>query len=498
MTRRTLPLIIAALALLLPGTARASFDQESTFQDDNELLYQDASEQRSTLDELEKLGVDRIRVTVKWRDLAPSKRPKNFDGADPDSYGGAWESLDTLIREAYQRGIGMNFNVTGPSPDWANRKAPRKDIQDTYEPSPRAFGQFVQAVGTRYSGEYPDDQGGLLPRADYWSLWNEPNHSGWLTPTWQRKGNGPWFERSAALYRSLADAAYAGLVATGHGKDTIVFGETAPAGSDTSRDIKRFMTPLRFIRALYCVDQHQRRLKGAAARRLRCPKSAKDFVVKHPVLFEATGYAHHPYDLLFGPRHQPTNPNYVTIGNLHKLEHVLDVIQRRYGSHKRFPLYLTEFGYQTRPPDPQGVNLRKQGEFINLAEYIAARDPRVRTLSQFLLRDDGPPIGLTFQTGLRTRSGSRKPAYDAYRLPLWVSGKGARKRIWGVARPTTSNEIATVAVQFRREGSKDWQTLRRVRSRGDHNVVRTTVTARGKGAIRLVDGKLRSRRAKVG
>jgi hypothetical protein len=497
MIRKTLPLILAALALL-PGTALAAFDQESTFQDDNELLYQSASRQRSALSELQKLGVDRIRVTVKWRDLAPENKPKSFDGANPDSYGGAWANLDTLIREAYQRGMRMNLNVTGPSPDWANHKAPRADIQDTYEPRPRAFGQFVQAVGTRYSGEYPDDEGGVLPRADYWSIWNEPNHSGWLTPTWQRKGSGPWFERSASLYRSLADAAYAGLVATGHGRDTILFGDTAPAGSDTSRDVKRFMTPLRFVRALYCVDQHQRRLRGAAARRLNCPRSAKDFVVKHPVLFNATGYAHHPYDLLFGPTHKPTNPNYVTMGNLRKLERTLDVIQRRYGSHKRFPLYLTEFGYQTRPPDPQGVSFRKQAEFINHSEFMAARDPRVRTLSQFLLRDGGAPIGLTFQTGLRTREGQRKPAYDAYRLPLWVSGKGAHRRIWGVARPTTDNEIATVFVQFRREGSGAWKNLKRVRSRGDHNVIRTTVTARGKGAIRLVDGKLRSRKAKVG
>jgi hypothetical protein len=498
MIPKTLPIIILAALALLPGAAQAAFNQESTFQDDNELLYQKADRQRSALNELRKLGVDRIRVTVKWRDLAPADRPKNFDGANPDSYGGAWGSLDDLIREAYARGIRMNMNVTGPSPDWANKPAPRPDIQDNYEPSPKEFGKFVRAVGTRYSGEFPDDQGGILPRADYWSIWNEPNHSGWLTPTWQRRGHGPWFERSASLYRSLLDAAWSGLNATGHGKDTILFGDTAPAGSDTSRDVKRFMTPLRFIRAMYCVNQHQRRLRGAAARRLRCPKSAKDFVTRHPALFHATGYAHHPYDLLFAPRHKPTNPNYVTTGNVRKLEHVLDVIQRRYGSHKRFPIYLTEFGYQTRPPDPQGVSFRKQAEFINLAEYMAARNPRVRTLSQFLLRDGGPPIGLTFQTGLRTREGARKPAYDAYRLPLWVSGKGSRKRIWGVARTATTNEYATVAIEFRREGSKTWQTLKRVRSRGPHNLIRATVRARGKGAIRLTNGKLHSRRAAVG
>ena len=60
--------------------------------------------------------MDRIRVTVLWRFVAPAKRPKGFDGADPDSYGSIWTSFDNLIREAYARGIRVNLNVTGASP----------------------------------------------------------------------------------------------------------------------------------------------------------------------------------------------------------------------------------------------------------------------------------------------------------------------------------------------------------------------------------------------
>ena len=44
----------------------------------------------------------------------------------------------------------------------------------------------------------------------------------------------------------------------------------------------------------------------------------------------------------------------------------------------------------------------------------------VRTLGQFLLRDDGGDIGLTFQSGLMTQGGERKPSYDAFELPVYL------------------------------------------------------------------------------
>ena len=478
MIRRTLPLLL--LVLLLPAKAHAAWDQEAMFQDDDALIYTTDAKRQAHLDELQKLGVDRIRITVLWRAIAPARRPKGFDATDPASYGPVWGNYDALIFEAAQRGIGVNLDLTGPSPNWANKKAPRSDIQDTYEPSPKAFGQFVTAVARRYPG------------VTFWSIWNEPNHSGWLTPTWQRQGHGPWYERSASLYRSLLDSAYKALVATGHGRDTILFGETAPAGSDTSRDIKRFMTPLRFVRALYCVNQRDGRLHGAAAKRLGCPKSAKAFRRAHPALFKATGYAHHPYQLLFAPDKRPTDPNYVTIGVMKRLESNLDRIQRRYGSRKRFPIYITEFGYQSQP-DPLGVSQAKQATYINQSEYLAARDPRIKSFSQFLLRDGGNPISLTFQSGLRLAKGNRKkPAYAAYRLPVWVTGH----KVWGVARPATGNDYSLVAIQFKAKGAKRFKTIKRVPTRGRHNWFRTKAKF-GHGTLRLAYGTAHSRDVKV-
>src|SRR3954453_10827259 len=130
------------------------------------------------------------------------------------------------------------------------------------------------------------------------------------------------------------------------------------------------MQPMTFVRALYCVDRRLRRLKGRRATLLGCPEKASSFRKAHPVLFSATGFAHHPYQLLTPPTVKPRDPDIVTMAVLSRLTRALDTIQRRYSSRKRFPLYLTEYGYQT-PPDPLGVPLLTQSAYLNQSEFMA-------------------------------------------------------------------------------------------------------------------------------
>ena len=501
--RRLLPipvLLLLALALL-PARAVAAPDQEATMQDDDSFLYTTPAKRRKALDKAAALGVDRIRATVLWAAVAPDdtkrKKPAGFDSADPSSYPpGTWTNYDELVREANARDIGVNFNLTGPSPYWANKKPPRPDIVDNFEPSPKEFANFVTAVGRRYSGSFADSITGNPPRVNYWSIWNEPNHSGWLTPTWDKR-KGKFVERSASLYRELLRAGYKALRATGHGRDTILFGETAPAGND-SMDVKRFMTPVTFIDALYCVDADLKRLRGKDAKRLECPASKKAFVRANPALFKASGYAHHPYQLLTAPDVKPDDERIITIAVIDRLEKRLDTIQRRYGKQRRLPIYLTEFGYQSKP-DPLGVSLAKQAEFINQSEYIAARDKRVKTMAQFLLRDGGPPIGLTFQSGLETRKNVAKPAFAAYQLPVWVTRKGAKRSVWGLVRPAVAGQRVKALVQMRVKGAK-WKTVDTVKTRGPRNTFRARVKVPrdAKGAkLRVKSGALQSRTASL-
>ena len=481
------------LAALLTAPASAASDLESTFQDDNELLYVAPEALRANLDTLRSLGADRLRVTVLWKEIAPNggsySRPPGFDASDPGGYPAAsFERYDRLLLEARARGLAVNFNVTGPSPLWANQRAPRPEVVDTFEPSPEEFGAFVTALGRRYNGDFVRSDGIRVPRVDYWSIWNEPNHSGWLTPQWSADARTA-APRAAALYRSLLAAAWNALHATGHGGDTIIVGETAPKG-DKSRGIKRYMEALTFIRSLYCVDARGRRLRGARAAAIGCPATGAEFVAANPALFQASGYAHHPYELILSPSVRPLRPLWVTIANLGRLTSSLDRIFRRYRVRRRLPIYLTEYGYQTTPPDTIGVSLKHQAAYLNQSEYIAWRNPRVRTLSQFLLVDDDQDIPASFQSGLLFRDGRRvKPAFAAYRVPIWLPRprirRGRSVRVWAMLRPAPNGAPTAAVIEHRRAGSKRWARVRAITVTSPRNHLWTTVRVRRSGHLRV-------------
>jgi hypothetical protein len=474
----TMRVAAAALVALAAAASPASAARESTIQDDHRLLDGTTAQRRSTLDEMGKLGADRVRVTVLWKRLAPaptSRSRPSFDAADPAAYpAGVFAPLDAVVRDAAARGLGVNFDITGPAPLWATRRPPRQDVAATYEPSAREFGLFVTALGRHYSGDVAG-----IPRVAYWSVWNEPNQSGWLTPQWRDK-----VERAPAVYRALAAAAWAALADTGHRRDIVLVGETAPKGLP-SPGVKRFLTPLAFVRALYCVDRKLQRLRGAAARARDCPIGGpRAFVRANPALFSASGYAHHPYNLLEAPSSRPRDHDFVTIGSLDRLTRTLDRILRAYDVRRRLPLYLTEFGYQT-PPDPFGVSMAVQAAWLNQSEYIATRNPRVRTLGQFLLYDDGPPEGSTFQSGLRSHGGARKPSWAAYRLPVWLPRvrvkRGRLLTVWALLRAAPRSRAR---IEFR-VGSGAWTSLATVRPRTAQGEVLGRVRPPASGQLRV-------------
>jgi beta-glucosidase/6-phospho-beta-glucosidase/beta-galactosidase len=201
------------------------------FQDDPMLVYGTDEQVNTTLDTLSAYGVDRNRVSVFWSIVAPANdqtvRPV-FEATDPAAYPqNLWAPYDRIVRAAAAHGMLVNFNLTSPIPRWAVTTAERPELQETFGPNTEEFGKFVKAVGTRYSGTYEG-----LPRVDYWSIWNEPNQAGWLTPQWSPDPRNPklFVESAPSIYRNLVAAAWSNLAATGHGADTVLVGETAPQG----------------------------------------------------------------------------------------------------------------------------------------------------------------------------------------------------------------------------------------------------------------------------
>jgi hypothetical protein len=466
------------VCLALPVSALAAADQESLFMDDNRLMYRGAQVTQETFSELRALGVDRVRLSVHWRVLAPEDRPPTQPG-DPASYPASnFDPLDFTIEQAAAHGIAVLLNVTGGAPDWATgKKAPKSLRPGIYKPDVRGFGAFTEMLGRRYSGEWLDESDGQpLPRVSAWSIWNEPNWGNLLQPQWEatrttvrtRKGKRSiitgWTPRAPHVYRALYRAATAGLQRSGHGEDTILLGETAPLGS-RYRGADQHLRPMTFLRELFCLDRKLRPLKGHAADRRGC-----DFEKAGPL--RATGYAHHPYSIESPPATSFLDADTAVLADRGRLYGVLDRAAEVGRATAGLRLWITEYGYQTNPPDPgRGVTLAEQARWLSESELITWGDPRVAAHAQFLLRDDDPNAKYpasdrrywgTYQSGLQYADGTHKPAYDAYRLPFFAPARvsfGEPLRMWGMVRAAPNATQQPVELQWRPDASTEWQTL---------------------------------------
>ncbi len=439
--------VLLAVLLAAPGPAAASKTQVSVFQDDRLLVLSGDATRERTLDDLETLGVDVVHSIVFWHHMAPRptsrRRPRGFDGADPSSYApSAWDKYDKLVAGAAERGIDVILSPSGPIPSWASGCPKERTVarRRTCRPNETQFKRFVEAIGTRYSGRYEDENadGDRLPRVRRWSVWNEPNQGGWLTPQYARV-RGRLTPVAPRLYRGLVRAAIKGLRASGHASDDLLLGETAPLGRRTGPLATRPTPPTEFLRDVLCLDEKGRSLKGTRAKQLSC-KGFRRLAV--------TGFSHHPYTR--GGSARPTTrggSTDITISSANRLKSIVAAAGRRGRTRRNLPIWYTEYGFQTNPPDDLfGVSLDDQAAYINQSDFIAYRDPAVRSVAQYELRDEAPLA--SFQTGLQFVDGRHKPAFAAYRLPIWVTrATGRRLRIWGQVRPAPDGALEEVVIE---------------------------------------------------
>ncbi len=453
-----------------------------------------------TLDLLRRLGVDDVRISVRWSTVAPAATaraaPHGFSAVLPGAYPAAgWAPYDAVVREAAARHMGVLMDVTGPAPAWASaRRAPPGGVPGVWKPSAASFGRFVHAVAERYSGRYtPPGAGAALPRVSFWSIWNEPN-LGQANLAPQAVQNSR-IETAPRMYRALLDAAWGSLQATGHGRDTILIGELAPYGIEGPGNFG-YMYPMRFVRALYCVDAALHPLRGTAAAQRGCPSDAagtSQFARQNPALFQASGFAVHPYPS--GPVAPnlvlPDGPDFLYLATLSRLEHFLDTVTQRYGVPRRFLLYSTEYGYKTNPPYPLGAPLPLAAQYLNWAEYMTWRTPRLRSWDQYLLID--PPAGgpSQFDTGLETDGGQPKPTFfDAWRLPIFLprtrQTSGAGLEVWGCARPAHYvSHPAPVRIELQTGGRGAFRTVATVPISDPNGYFDTVVRFPSAGQVRL-------------
>jgi hypothetical protein len=418
---RILILCLAALAAL-PAVAAASPGQLALFQDDRQLLQRGSGVRDQTLDELRSLGVDAIKFQLDWNAAAPGgkTRPQGFDGRDPAAYD--WATYDGLVSAAQARGFRVMVALSPPAPGWATAR--RGDSFGVDRPSPTWFGRFAEAAGRHFTG------------IDLWTLWNEPNHPGFLYPQ-ATKGRAAF---APHLYRSLVRAAVAGLQRAGHGGNTILFGELLPIGKShlyKNNTIK----PLRFMREFFCIGSHSPECRH------------------YRPLTGVRGFAYHPYTRPNGPRGREPSPDDATIRSIGRITRLLDrarALGRIRGG--RLPVWNTEFGFQSNPPDPFQTRLSRIPGFMSESEWISYRNRRVASFSQYTLVDTpvsrrGDLFG-TWQGGLRFADGrDKRGVLEAYRQPLFVRLLGPRGvEIWGDARPGGAGGVVQIQQRLGRRG----------------------------------------------
>jgi len=327
---------------------------------------------------LKKLRVQVLRADLYWggTDFGVARR-KPTSARDPEDPAYNWTAYDRLVTYAAKYKIKILFTIWG-TPRWANGGHTAR-----YAPTNGAdLRNFAYAAAKHFSGTATDENGVKIPAVRLWTAWNEPNQLFQLYPQYKRIG-GKYVMVSAINYAKICNAVYAGVHATLLKGEKVACGVTAPGGNDRANGRRGSPTPMSFMAA-----------------------------VKKAHLKKFDAWAHNPYG---GPQETPTTKprakGHVTLGNLDTLIAQLTKLWGR----KR--LWLTEYAYQTNPPDRIfGVSFSKQALYLKQAYAIARKNPRVDMLLWFQLKDE-PGIG-GWQSGLMTTRGTKKPAFLTFsRLP---------------------------------------------------------------------------------
>jgi hypothetical protein len=182
---------VLSLALLAPGGASASSHIQYGVQDDAWLLYgPEPPAQRIQI--LQRLGVDVVRLTLRWDTVAQTAP---VDARNPDDPAYHWDLYDPLLERLRAAHIAVLISLWG-TPEWANGGRTPNYIPD----DAASFASFAYAAATRY------------PWITRWTVWNEPNVRVFLIP------NSPRLYVTRLLnpaYRALKSVNPRNLVAGG-------------------------------------------------------------------------------------------------------------------------------------------------------------------------------------------------------------------------------------------------------------------------------------------
>lgn len=388
-TRRRLPVAVfgAAVlaAILFPiGAARAATRMPVGFYDDPSFRWSPVATQNFV--SAQKAGATIVHTLVDWSQIAPTKPNRPLSGSDP-AYQLA--DLDQFVQNAAAHGMQVLATITG-TPKWANGgRSPN------YPPKRLStLTQFAHMLAARYNGK----QGlGIVTR---WSIWNEPNLGRFLAPQYRGKKIV-----SGATYAKLYLAGYKGIKA-GNRFAQVAAGETSNRGRN--------------------------RPTGSIGSDTVAPATFAHLVAQANPHLQFSAWATHPYpsEYRLGPGQKVAYPN------------VAFSTMSRFGAdlkkwfHRSVPVWVTEYGEQTRPEDKfGGISYARQATDIKKAMSLAQANPYVQMFIWFIFRDSTSD---TWSSGIEKRSGAKKPGYAGF--------ASRAHRIDGQTQTLTRSRAMTVKV----------------------------------------------------
>lgn len=381
-------------------------------------------------------GAKLVQIEVDWAGMEPNAPKRGASQTNPSAPQFDFTDLDQRVEEIVDSGLQPVFLVTD-APRWAeaNGGTAAQYATGGYKPNANAFGALAEAMAKRYSGSYPDPlaPGHHLPRVRYMQAWAEANTSFHLAPQWTRV-HGHAVNTGAIIYRQMLNAFYHGVKA-GDPKTIVLASGLEGYGDPAFTGLQR-THPVTFMENLLCLS--------TTLKRVKCAGGTAHFDV----------LAADPYEA-FSPTTHAVSPLDASAPDLGRLTKVVKagVKEGTLLPRKSKPLWVTEFGYDSKPPNPQGVSTATQAKWLEQGFYVFWHEG-ASVAMWYLIRDQTPPYNVNYFSGVFFRNGRKKPSYTAYRFPFVVMSTGkTAAQAWGIAPAGGS-----VKVQMRSGGG--WKTIR--------------------------------------
>lgn len=383
------------------------------------------------LEHVRQAGAQFAQTPVRWSEVAPNDLPASWQPEDPADPHYFWELTDRWVRAAVANGLTPVLQIRS-APLWAQR-CPGRELSGgaPCNPDPAALAAFATAAARRYSGQF-----GGLPRVQYWQGLNEPNLSLFFNP--QYDGDKPV---SPTLYRALINAFYAAVKAVDPSNLVIAAG-LGPI------DIPPLtIGPLRFTRLLLCMSggKNPRPIKGEC-------EGGVNFDI----------FDIHPYTT-GGPTHEG-KPNEVQLGDLPELKRLLAAADRAGRINSVFPktpLWITEFSWDSNPPDSGGLPMKTLCRWAAEAMHQVWLNG-IDTFFWYSLRDapkNGSQYDQSLQSGLYFRGPTvpqdqPKEVLGVFRFPFVAYPTDKGLQFWG---RTPNSGPGKVVIQALRDGH--WRSV---------------------------------------